>query len=314
MRVYWYNFSMSWQTAWWDVGLSEPPRAVEVHSSRHGDRPIERYYLAAFWQVHIYHYGGDLRIHNREQRQCDGIVLPIRPGYASVLPPNTYSEYRQSGPSAYLACHFTLPDSFPVHEQIPVMQNLAGDAAALTDLFEQMVAVYSARPRRADVKLWELLWRLSERRGEAGGPDSVGSTAGVHPAVDRARQIIELRLGEPISVAEIATAVGLSHCHLLRLFQADMGTTLKQYIIRRRVRKAEHLLVYSTQPIKQIASTVGISDLHLFNKTIRRYLGVAPQTVRAGGTLEEPNPNSRPLKAAGYFDEVSSVHGPTQAG
>jgi AraC-like DNA-binding protein len=281
---------MSWQTVRWDVGLSEPPRVVEVHASWHGSRPIERYYLAAFWQVHIYQYDGDLRIHNLERRQCDGVVLPIRPGHASVLPPNTYSEYRQSGPSAYLACHFSLPDSSPLHEQIPVMQNLGGDATALTDLFEQMVAVYSARRRRADVKLWELLWRLSERRGEAVGLVSVGSSGGVHPAVDRARQLIELRLGEPISVAEIASHVGLSHCHLLRLFQADIGTTLKQYIIRRRVRKAEHLLVYSTQPIKQIASTVGIPDLHLFNKTIRRYLGVAPQTVRASGTLEEPKP------------------------
>lgn len=279
--IYWYNFRMSWQTVRWDVGLSEPPRAVEVHASWHGRRPIERYYLAAFWQVHIYHYDGDLRIRGLERQQCDGIVLPIRPGYASVLPPNTYSEYRQSGASPYLACHFSLPESSAIHEQIPVMQNLAGDAAALTDLFEQMVAVYSARPRRTDVKLWELLWRLSERRGEA-----VGATGGVHPAVDRTRQLIELRLGEPISVAQIASEVGLSHSHLLRLFQADMGTTLKQYIIRRRVRKAEHLLVYSTQPIKQIASTVGIADLHLFNKTIRRYLGSAPQTVRAGGTLD----------------------------
>jgi len=40
------------------------------------------------------------------------------------------------------------------------------------------------------------------------------------------------------------------------------------------------LLVYSTLPVKVIASEVGIPDLHLFNKTIRRELGHSPRAIR----------------------------------
>jgi AraC-like DNA-binding protein len=37
-------------------------------------------------------------------------------------------------------------------------------------------------------------------------------------------------------------------------------------------------------PIKAVAARVGITDLHYFNKVIRRYLGASPRAVRAMGS------------------------------
>ena len=44
--------------------------------------------------------------------------------------------------------------------------------------------------------------------------------------------------------------------------------------------RARYLLEHSTMPIKAIARDVGIPDLHLFNKTVRRELGKSPREVR----------------------------------
>jgi len=50
-----------------------------------------------------------------------------------------------------------------------------------------------------------------------------------------------------------------------------------------RLERAVHLLLYSDMPVKQVACDVGIPDLQLFNKTIRRTFGLAPRVLRARG-------------------------------
>jgi AraC-like DNA-binding protein len=56
-----------------------------------------------------------------------------------------------------------------------------------------------------------------------------------------------------------------------------------EYVRRRRVERARHLLLHSGLSIKQVACEVGLPDLQLFNKTIRRAYGVAPRSLREHG-------------------------------
>jgi len=73
---------------------------------------------------------------------------------------------------------------------------------------------------------------------------------------------------------------GTHNNHLTRLFHTTYGVTISAYIRQRRAERARHLLLHSTLPIKAIAAQVGIADLHLFNKTIRRVLHDSPRRVR----------------------------------
>jgi transcriptional regulator GlxA family with amidase domain len=91
---------------------------------------------------------------------------------------------------------------------------------------------------------------------------------------------IEMRLHESLSVSEIARSAGVSYGYLSRLFQAAYGVTVVAYLRERRMKRARHLLLDSDLPIKAIAGSVGIADLHLFNKTIRRTFGCSPRQVR----------------------------------
>ena len=111
-----------------------------------------------------------------------------------------------------------------------------------------------------------------------GRPDTANAPP-VHPhpaPVERARQLIELRLSEPLSVKDLAKEVGLSHNHLTRLFHAAVGDTVIGYIHQRRVQRARHLLEHTTLPIKTIAAQVGVEDPRLFYKLIRAHLGWPP--------------------------------------
>jgi transcriptional regulator GlxA family with amidase domain len=120
--------------------------------------------------------------------------------------------------------------------------------------------------------VWDLLWSLaSPLKG------------GIHPLVERARSLIELRLGQPIVVAALAQELGCSHNHLTRLFRSELRASVAGWIRSRRAQRARHLLLNTSMPIGEIAAEVGIPDPHHFNKVIRRELGRAPREIREGG-------------------------------
>jgi transcriptional regulator GlxA family with amidase domain len=164
------------------------------------------------------------------------------------------------------------------------MQDLGTSFERLYAALEEAIVMVPTRPRRAEARLWEVLWQLSERAPRiCPGSSNASEEVSTSPVVLRAQEIIELRLGEPLRVAELASLLNVSHNHLTRLFQVHLGTTVAGYIRGRRVERARDLLTHSTVPIKAIAAQVGLPDLHQFNKTIRAGTGMSPRKQRGPG-------------------------------
>jgi AraC-like DNA-binding protein len=228
---------------------------IGVHGVR---QSVEHYRLPTLWCIHFYRYEAVVF--------ANGHRLEIHPGSVSVFPPGTRLEYRYRGRSVHAYAHFHLAGG-GASQTMPAAQ----EGADLRPSFEEAIGWMPARRRAAEARLWDILWQLARPEAPA-----------VHPGVAAALRLIELRLGGVIYVHELAAAAGLSPNHLTRLFTAATGKTVVAYIRDRRVQRAVHLLRHSTLPVKTIAAEVGIPDLHLFNKCVRRALGVAPRRVRRG--------------------------------
>jgi transcriptional regulator GlxA family with amidase domain len=128
---------------------------------------------------------------------------------------------------------------------------------------------------RLAARVWDVLWRVASLESP---------TVAIRPpnvALDWAVRMIGTRMGEPIDIARLASDAGVSHNHLIRLFRAAFGQTVQAYIRSARAERAFHLLTQSTVPVKAVAQQVGISDLHQFNKTIRRVYGKSPTQLRS---------------------------------
>ena len=248
------------------LSLDLPPAILQIGIRVHGAEPTERYRLDGLWCLHLYRYKAEVRL--------NGTPYAIAPGHAGVTAPGVEMEYHFQGLSEHAYAHFVLSGFAAGGTQIPVMQPLGEDFAAVNAAFEEAIGWFPVSPRRAEARLWDILWRLAA----PGTPPC--APAAPHPAVRRTVELIELRLAEPISVAALAAEVGLSHNHLTRLFRAHAGATVAGYITQRRLLRARHLLRHTTLPIKSIAAQVGIPDLHLFNKTVRRALGASPRRLR----------------------------------
>ncbi len=246
------------------AGLSEPPRIDQIAVAVHGANERERYHLPGRWCLHFYTYEAEISV--------DGVDLPIRPGYVGVCPAGADMRYHYRGRgSMHAYAHFRM-SAGSAAASLPAMQDLGPRFAALSTAFGEAIGWHATAPRRAEARLWDVLWELAVRRDPA-----------CHALVEQARHHIEMRLSDRLSVAGVASVLGCSHNHLTRLFQRDLRITVVGYIRNRRAQRARHLLRHSTMAIGAIAAEVGIRDPHLFNKVIRRELGKSPRGVREAG-------------------------------
>jgi AraC family transcriptional regulator len=91
---------------------------------------------------------------------------------------------------------------------------------------------------------------------------------------------IEENLGEPLSVADLATTVGLPIATLRRQFQHRTGRTLHQFIIERRLQYACKLLLKPDLAIPDIALTCGFSSQQHMTMAFRNRLGTTPRSFQ----------------------------------
>lgn len=95
-----------------------------------------------------------------------------------------------------------------------------------------------------------------------------------------ARDYMEAYLHDPLTIPQIAAAAWLSPYHFLRLFKQVFRETPHQYIIRRRLERARHLLIQTDAPITTICFSLGFESLGSFSWLFRQRLGLSPQAFR----------------------------------
>ena len=98
--------------------------------------------------------------------------------------------------------------------------------------------------------------------------------------IRRAVDYMDIHLSESMTTAEIARAVGLGQKSFVKRFHQETGTTVKEYLAKRRCAIAAQLLVDSQASVQEIGAYVGYSDNNYFSKVFRASTGLSPQAYR----------------------------------
>jgi len=112
--------------------------------------------------------------------------------------------------------------------------------------------------------------------------DRKGSTqAGLPPRYRELLLYLDDRLHLPLTLADLAAAVGVSRCHFCKNFAQFMGITPMDYVRRRRIDRAQELLLSTELPIAVIAEQTGFASASYFGKVFRAETGLSPTDYRA---------------------------------
>lgn len=100
------------------------------------------------------------------------------------------------------------------------------------------------------------------------------------PALQRVIQVMLRNLEQPFSVTELSETAGLSARQLERLFKRYLDTTPARYYLSLRIDRARELLIYTNQPIIDVAVAVGFASTSHFAQWFKRFHGMRPTELR----------------------------------
>jgi AraC-like DNA-binding protein len=91
---------------------------------------------------------------------------------------------------------------------------------------------------------------------------------------------IDDRIGDTISLEDLAGVAGVSRFHFHRQFKKSLGMTPHDYILRARIERAKGLLIESDLTVGEVSGAVGFVDQSHFSHTFRRLTTMTPRSFR----------------------------------
>ncbi|BBH22212.1 AraC family transcriptional regulator [Paenibacillus baekrokdamisoli] len=98
----------------------------------------------------------------------------------------------------------------------------------------------------------------------------------LQPAVD----YVEKNLSEKLSVSEISGLVNMSYTHFIKTFKKAVGMSFTDFVVYKRIKKAEQQLLTNDVSIAEVAESVGISNLGHFYAMFRRFNDCSPKQFK----------------------------------
>jgi AraC-like DNA-binding protein len=92
----------------------------------------------------------------------------------------------------------------------------------------------------------------------------------------RAVAFVDAKLGETITLPDLARAAGLSRMHFAAQFRAATGLRPHEFVVRRRIERAQELLRDRELPLAQVALSVGFQTQAHFTTVFREIVHETP--------------------------------------
>jgi AraC-like DNA-binding protein len=96
----------------------------------------------------------------------------------------------------------------------------------------------------------------------------------------RAIDYVEARLDKPVSLADVASSAGLTRMHFAAQFRAATGLRPHEYLLRRRIERAQEMLLGTDMSLVDVALSVGFQTQAHFTSVFKRYAGQPPRAWR----------------------------------
>ncbi len=96
----------------------------------------------------------------------------------------------------------------------------------------------------------------------------------------KAKDLADAQYAQPLTVATLAAAAGLSRAYFCAAFRREFGVSPHAYLLTRRLERAAALLRTTDRPTAEICFAVGLHSLGSFTTSFTRMFGKTPTQYR----------------------------------
>ncbi|HEX9047556.1 MAG TPA: helix-turn-helix domain-containing protein [Verrucomicrobiae bacterium] len=254
--------------------------------------PFSRLWLILDGEAVVTHHGRKFR---------------LRPNQLHLVPPFAVHDCSCSRRLDHYHLHFVarMPTGIDLFSLLDCDYQLPAANGAL-DLFKRLERIYPERklpcfdPNREEYKQFSSLAEPAANADDAvNGFEARGILSlllaqflrsargheGVHARVNRqflaVQEFIHANMRRPIALADLARVVELHPTYFSDQFKRTVGVRPLDYLMRRRVERAQYLLLTSHASVKEIADAVGIADPAYFSRVFTKLCRTSPSAYRA---------------------------------
>ena len=127
------------------------------------------------------------------------------------------------------------------------------------------------------------------RRGASGGSGERRMRPLQKWRFKRVTEYVDKHLAEKITLSGLAAVAGLSPMHFASQFRAATNLRPHDYLLLRRIKRAEELLRQSTMTLVEISLTVGFQTQAHFTTVFKRFVGDTPYKWRRAEVRVSPS-------------------------
>jgi YesN/AraC family two-component response regulator len=106
---------------------------------------------------------------------------------------------------------------------------------------------------------------------------------------EQALHMVDTSHDPNLSLEHVADAVGVHPVTLSRVFKQQTEMNFVRYVVRRRMRDAQSLLLKSDKKINEISEEVGYADYRYFRTLFKKEYGLTPSEYRKSNGIATSN-------------------------
>ncbi len=213
-----------------------------------------------------------------------GLAPPVYDAEAGHQRPHSRSRIADAGPALGDESWSAIQRAEEILEQAdPLAKHGFSLKTVRTAMSELCIAVRSALDDERSTAEDSLRRAVEMLRGmgETAPPDKGQARGGLAPwQIRKVSNYVDAHLDRTIRNEDLAAVARLNASHFGRAFRNSFGEPPHEYVIRRRIERAQGLMLSTDAPLSAIALDCGLADQAHLSRLFRRVVGESPRAWR----------------------------------
>ena len=211
-----------------------------------------------------------LVLHGNLHYTINGQEIILEDGDMLFAPAGSIRARRESSADAdYISFNFTASKSFAL--PLILKRAVRSEIALLIASYDKMGKRAFANSEQTATYLCACLLSHLE---------DIAAAAQFNPLTKKIMEYIHSNIGRKITLADIGNLTFFSPIYCDTVFKKEVGRSIVDYALDRRIDEAKRLLLEGTMPLQQIAEYVGFTDYNYFSRVFKKRSGYSPTDYR----------------------------------